>query len=74
MQDGLRVHRFPIEMHDPVRHGEIYRSILEAAGKVAPETEKGYLQYSIHSAALVTDLRPGAMNLMRLSPVRTCSD
>jgi glycosyltransferase involved in cell wall biosynthesis len=55
--DGLVVNRFPIDTHDPVAHGEVVRSILEANGSVSPALEQRYLETSIHSSALIEALR-----------------
>jgi glycosyltransferase involved in cell wall biosynthesis len=54
--DGLTVHRFPIDPHDPTQHGEIVREILDADGNVPPEMERRYLEHSIHSSALLASL------------------
>ncbi len=54
---GLTVHRFPIDAHDAIAHGETVRAILEADGNVTPELERRYLEHSIHSAALIAALR-----------------
>ena len=54
---GLTVHRFPIDAHDPIAHGETVRAILEADGRGPPELERRYLAYSIHSTALIDALR-----------------
>lgn len=50
------VHRFPIDPHDAIAHGEIYRTILEANGNVDAATECAYLERSIHSSALLAAL------------------
>jgi O-antigen biosynthesis protein len=55
--DGLTVHRYPIDDHDVVAHGEIVRTILEADGHVTPELERRYVEHSIHSAALLGALQ-----------------
>ncbi len=54
---GLSVHRFPIDAHDFVAHGEVVRTILEADGQVSPDLEQRYLEHSIHSSALIAALR-----------------
>jgi glycosyltransferase involved in cell wall biosynthesis len=56
MLDGLTVHRFPIDAHDVVAHGETVRAIFEAEGQVSPDLESHYLQHSIHSTALLAAL------------------
>lgn len=55
--DGLTVHRFPIDAHDPGTHGEIVRAIVEADGLVDVEMARRYLASSIHSTALLDALR-----------------
>ncbi len=54
---GLTVHRFPMDPHDPIAHGETVRAILEADGQVTPDMERRYLEHSIHSTALIDALR-----------------
>jgi O-antigen biosynthesis protein len=54
---GVTVHRFPIDPHDPIAHGETVRAILEADGHVTRELERRYLEHSIHSSALIDALR-----------------
>ncbi len=55
--DGLCVHRFPIDAHDAPTHGDVFRSILEADGRVSSAIEARYLASSLHSSALVAALR-----------------
>ena len=54
--DGLLVHRFPIDPHDRRRHHEAIRRIAHAGGKVEPDLEAEYLRHSIHSAQLLSEL------------------
>ncbi len=56
-EDGLMIHRFPIDPHDRGRHHASVRAILEAGGLVSPELEKAYLRHSIHSTRLIDTLR-----------------
>jgi glycosyltransferase involved in cell wall biosynthesis len=55
-EDGLLVHRFPIDCHDRQRHLESVRKITSANGQVAPEVERAYLDHSIHSQQLLAAL------------------
>ncbi|MCI0456449.1 MAG: glycosyltransferase family 4 protein [Gemmataceae bacterium] len=54
--EGVCVHRFPIDAHDRPRHLESFRTILQAEGRVSPETEEEYLRHSIHSSPLMEAL------------------
>ena len=56
-QDGILLHRFPIDPHDRKRHLESVRRIVEAEGRVGPEVEQAYLEHSIHSRPLLARLR-----------------
>ncbi len=56
-QEGLVVHRFPIDPHVRERHLQSVRSVIESEGNVSAEAERDYLTHSIHSAALVAKLR-----------------
>ena len=66
--DGLTVHRFPIDPHDAIAHGETVREILEVDGSVTPEVEERYLRHSIHSAALIDALRRGNFDAIVAGP------
>src|SRR5205823_926086 len=55
--DGLVVHRFPIDAHNREAHLESLRTILEASGHVTSEAEDQYLRHSVHSTALLDALR-----------------
>jgi glycosyltransferase involved in cell wall biosynthesis len=55
--DGIPVHRFRIDEHDPLRLQEIIGAIRDAKGEVSVETEQEYLRHSIHSARLMDALR-----------------
>jgi glycosyltransferase involved in cell wall biosynthesis len=55
-QDGLVIHRFPIDSHDRSKHLHSVRSILEGQGPFPPDVETRYLEHSIHSTALVQAL------------------
>jgi glycosyltransferase involved in cell wall biosynthesis len=59
VEDGLTVHRFPIDPHDKARHDEALRDINESyRSRRAPAAaaEHEYLRHSIHSAALLETL------------------
>ncbi len=56
-EDGLTVHRFPVDAHDRAAHLEAVRTVVEAHGAVTPEQEAAYLRHSIHSTALVQELQ-----------------
>ncbi len=55
--DGLTVRRFAVDPVDRNRHLTSVRDINEANGCVSAEVEADYLRHSIHSAALIDELR-----------------
>jgi glycosyltransferase involved in cell wall biosynthesis len=56
--DGdILVHRFPMDEHDRRRHLETYEAVIRANGHVSPALEEEYLAHSIHSSALLEDLK-----------------
>ncbi len=55
--NGVPVHRFRVAAHDRGRHHDTVRAILQNDGRVSPELERDYLRHSIHSAALLAELR-----------------
>lgn len=55
--DDIPVHRFPITAHDAVRHGDVFRQIVQANGRVSAETEASYLADSLRSEGLLNALR-----------------
>src|SRR5207237_8392689 len=57
VEDGVTIHRFPINPHDRHLHLESVRRITESAGHVEPAIEQAYLDNSIHSQALLNKLR-----------------
>ncbi|MCS7044915.1 MAG: glycosyltransferase [Gemmataceae bacterium] len=57
VSDGLTVHRFPIDPHDRDAHHASLRRIHDADGRVDPPLADDYLRHSIHSEALLTELR-----------------
>ncbi len=65
---GLAVHRFPVDPHDHAAHGETVRTILEADGRVPPDMEERYLRQSIHSSALLDELRKGEFDAIITGP------
>ncbi len=68
--DGVAVHRFPIDAHDANTHGEAFRAILDGDGAVSAEIERRYLAHSIHSRALIKELRrrQGAFDAIIVGP------
>src|SRR5262249_15401783 len=54
---GIPVHRFRIDPHDPERHQEVVRAIVQGNGEVAEELEQEYLRCSLHSTRLIDALR-----------------
>lgn len=55
-QDGLTVHRFPIDPHDRTAHHEAFRRIVESDVRGDSATEQAYLRHSIHSSSLIAAL------------------
>jgi glycosyltransferase involved in cell wall biosynthesis len=55
--DGMPVHRFRLDPHDRTRHLDSVRTILQADGSVSEAAEQAYLRHSIHSTALLDQLR-----------------
>ncbi len=55
-EEGLPVHRYRLDPHQRGRHLESVRAILQGEGQVSLETEREYLEHSIHSTRLVEDL------------------
>jgi O-antigen biosynthesis protein len=62
-EDGLTIHRFPVDPHDKARHDEALRKIGEArlplTSNPSPQGGEGneYLRHSIHSTALLDELQ-----------------
>jgi O-antigen biosynthesis protein len=56
-EDGITIRRFPVDPYDRPAHLESVRAILEAEGHVSVEAERQYLRHSIHSSALLENLR-----------------
>ncbi len=55
-EDGLVIHRFPIDAHDRNLHLESVRKLIQADGHISPAQEQAYLENSIHSSALMASL------------------
>jgi glycosyltransferase involved in cell wall biosynthesis len=56
IEDGVPVHRFPIDVGDRQGHLESFRAILEADGPVSPDIEAAYLEHSVQSRGLLESL------------------
>jgi glycosyltransferase involved in cell wall biosynthesis len=55
-EEGLTVHRFPIDAYDLEQHVAACETITQRRGEVLPETEEKFLRNSLHSTALVQAL------------------
>ncbi len=55
-ENGLLVHRFPIDLHEREPHLESVRQIIEADGQVSASVEQQYLEHSVHSTKLLAEL------------------
>jgi glycosyltransferase involved in cell wall biosynthesis len=57
-RDGIPLHRFPIDPHDPERLAEAVRWLSE--GDTSAETEAAYLRHTLHSKPLIEALHDRA--------------
>jgi glycosyltransferase involved in cell wall biosynthesis len=55
--DEMNLHRFPIDPHDRPRHLESFSRVMQAEDGIPLELENEYLRHSIHSTALIEELR-----------------
>ncbi len=55
-ENGIPIHRFAVDSHDPHRFHEIVREMLQRNGKVSRELEEDFLRHGIHSAKLLEAL------------------
>lgn len=55
-EDGIAVHRFPVEAFDRERHDKVVRRVLENNGKVDPATEEEFLRQGVRSESLIAEL------------------
>ena len=55
-ENGLLIHRYPIDPVDQSRHNTIVRRVLDADGQIDAAGEQEFIRQSIHSASLMAEL------------------
>ena len=55
-EDGLLIHRFPVDPLDKTRHNAIVRRVLDDDSQIDAEGEQEFIRHSIHSEPLMAEL------------------